>query len=366
MFHQSLKAPIQFLIFQFPDFSSLIDFLYHFISYLKILTMDFSQPNKINSGQHQSRNFQNFNPQQNQNLQSNSFPSFQHQQPATSSPYNYQFDQQQYSVPNFREADRNQQHQFVQQNFSGGDLIQDSKNFYQTPQLTQPLQQLSLTRQSHEQDMMNRHRNNFVQRSSFESAPPMIENNNLQSSYFMNQQQVYCDEDDECDDPNAKVTHFQYPPRSVANKMEKMPNPFAAIIEPMKKINNSNREVKLKPPKNHQTFIFKHQDEDEQDSVEENFGQHKTFQSHTKITRISNGGVRIVTDIFRDESQKSNSFGADQSASKKNSIPNHFDDMNEWIGKSIEVTVDANSCEISNDDHLDQDDDEANDVREDC
>lgn len=330
--------------------------------------MDFSQPNKINSGQQlQQRTFQNFNQQQqqsqhNQNLQSNSFPSFQQQQqqsvPATTSPYNYQYEQQQYSLPNFREADRNQP-SYVQQHFSGGDLNnQDpTKNFYQS-QLTQSLQQLNLSRQSNEQDMMRQR--NFMPRSSFEQSAPSMVENNMKSSYYLSPQQVYCDDDEECDDPNAKVTHFQYPPRASASvRMEKMPNPFTAIIDPLTSFNHSNREVKLKLPKNHQTFMYKHQDDEE-----ENVSQHKMFQSHTKISRIPNGGVRIVTDIFRDDNQNSDAFGSEQSSmGHKNSThqANNLDDMNEWIGKSIEVTVGADSCEIS-----DNPDDDANDVREDC
>lgn len=349
--------------------------------------MNFSQPNKINScpPRTQATNSNCFqqshqNPQSNtlssyqsshqQNSQSNSFQSYasplqqQRISPAPAPAYTYQYDQS--CNLDFNEPDRSQQ-QFVAPHYSGGDLIQDTtKSYYQSQQPMQQLQPIQQLQPMANMPMMNYDsmrplkQRNVVQRSVCQQ--PMMED---AKPYYLSPQDYEDTEEEAGDESNVKVTYFQSPPaRSAAPiRSERLSNPFKTIIEPLTRPNRSiHRSVQTRVPRNHQTFVYKYENDDE-DEVVDNSPQ-KSFKSQTKICKIPNGGVRIVTDIFRDDNQPSADLS--KSTSISGEAASSHANMNEWMGKSIEVTVTAaDGSEVFANYHRNIDDEDANDVRED-
>lgn len=265
--------------------------------------MDSSRSNKIYSY------VSNVNQQSNQNLQSSSASSHEHQQHNTIHSSSQQNPQTTFSYA----------HHFVTPHYYAGDHIQDS--IANMPVL------------------------NF---ETFDFNP---------DDY---------DSEEEFEDSAANFAHFQYPPRSAASlKSEKMPNPFSEGIEliPTSSNHAGNQKRKAKLSNNHQTFVCKHRQNYHEDA---NLKQ-RSFKNHTKICRISDGGIRIVTDIFRDDNQPTSNFNGSPSISQKSSTRHASLDnnMNEWREEIIKVTVAVNSNKASAVDR-DIDDEDANDVREDC
>lgn len=305
--------------------------------------MNFSQPNKINS--YPPKSLQSHHQQQ-QNLSSNSFPSY-------STPYQYQQPGQN-SLTSCHGTNQNQM--YGHPRFSGGDLdqSQNPQNFYQ-PQHT------NLARHEHETPSPLRQQRDFMRRSSFEQHQPTIAESNLKSRFYFRSDDY---SDDECADPNAKIQHFQYAPRQQQQQMieeTQMMTSFhpSTYIESLPtNFNQGNQEITKLLPKNQKNFLFSRSNDnvvDEETTEEDEKNNERIFRSRTRITSIPNGGFKIITEIYRDknhqdkvlESEEANSV---ESMNSAKSLECAKLDEENWFGKSIETTVDGSSCEILTDD----------------
>jgi hypothetical protein len=287
--------------------------------------MDFSQPKKINS--YPPKSIQK--PHQPENLSSNSFLSY-------STPYQYQ----QHAQNALTGCHLSQNH-YIHPQFSGGDLntslySQDS-NFYQPQQFTNlALHEPLLTQ-----------RGDILRQTKFDHSNIVDdESSKLKSAGFYFRSDDFSD--DECADPNAKIQHFHQNLSSAVDENQQIFNPIQTTF--LSKYNQGNQQITRILPQNQQTLLLSQTNDMMKTDKDE-----RIFRSHTHIQNIPNGGFKIITEIYRDDDEQPKVLesvkdsNSDEFINSQKSNESVKLDEN-WIGKSIETTVDVNSCEILTDD----------------
>lgn len=161
--------------------------------------------------------------------------------------------------------------------------------------------------------------------NSFQHQPPEM------------QYREHHEEDEEVEateenDPSMAIEFFQCsPPPPNATKHK---NPFKSVMESMQHFSMTKPEKKcLKlSAVNHQTFSFKHDEEDKEEDKEEeipDLTQQKMYRSHTRIVSIPNG-VKIITEILKEEN--------DTDATDNEEM---LKKCQKWMNKQIEISVES-------------------------
>jgi len=282
--------------------------------------MDFSQPNKINS----------IKPPQIQNQ--NDYYSNMHSQ------------------------NMNSQHKFMSNSFQHPKCVHQSNNF--VPQHHQSMMQTP--HESSNRNFMHKMTKNFEPYSFNTSSP---ESYCLPSSSYFNpgsysghemmeqqqqqQQQQLQPYEDEVNDIN--VEYFQCaPPIPIRHESKLKPtNPFRPIMESMRKFSDNcvkqPRSDKIGDAANSQTYFYSYDSAKKEEPEQVQRQDEQFYRSFTKIISIPNG-VKIITEIKKDDNIN------DQRV--ENGNKNSNSDIDKWLNKQIEVTLDnmnVDDCEDGND-----------------
>lgn len=103
------------------------------------------------------------------------------------------------------------------------------------------------------------------------------------------------------DEEVGNIEYFQCTPSQTISSRDK--NPFKHVMDSMQHFTKSKSYSRKSCPHirgNHQTFCFKHEDENEE-VVSKKTHNNKTYQSHTSIEKIPKG-LKIITWLLTDES----------------------------------------------------------------
>lgn len=98
------------------------------------------------------------------------------------------------------------------------------------------------------------------------------------------------------------IEYFQYTPSLSTPHRDQ--NSFKHVMDSMQQFSRSKINDHTSCPnigRNHQTFCFKHFDDNEE-VVTKNTQKNKTYQSHTTIEKFPKG-LKIITEIFTDDSE---------------------------------------------------------------
>lgn len=135
------------------------------------------------------------------------------------------------------------------------------------------------------------------QKNSFYEESLMNKSDDMQNPYMQTQEPTILS-----DYEDSSIEYFQCTPSPSISRRDK--NPFKHVMNSMQQFTKSRTNNITSCPNiggNHQTFCFKH-DDDNEEVVTKNTHQKKTYRSHTSIEKIPKG-LKIITEILTEDGE---------------------------------------------------------------